>query len=98
MTFLRWWSAAIALLGASIALCLGVVCIQFVVYMDTEPRLHNDWPKLVTATTLFAILAFVGAAAFWTLHRRSRWRWPAQGLLLVTAVVFVQLFWRLLST
>ncbi len=98
MTFLRWWSAALALVGASIALCLGVVCIQYAVYMDSEPRLQHDWPKLLTSTTLFTVLATVGALAFWALHRRSRWLWPMQALLFATAVVFGRLFWQLLST
>jgi hypothetical protein len=97
MNFLRWWSAALALMGLSIALCLSVVCIQYLFYMDLEPRLRNDWPTLIESTGLFLILGLVGAAAFWALHKHTRWLWPMQGVLAVTALIFGQLFWGLLA-
>lgn len=97
MTFIRWWTAALALMGLTIALCLGVVCIQYLLYMDLEPRLRDEWPTLIASTTLFAGLGMIGAAAFWALHRRNRWLWPMQAVLLVTALVFGGVFWHLLT-
>lgn len=97
MNFIRWWTAGLALMGLSIALCLSVVCIQYLLYMDLEPRLRHDWPKLLLSTELFLIVGLVGAAAFWALHRRTRWLWPMQAILLVTVVVLGQWFWRLLT-
>lgn len=97
MTFVRWWTAAWALMGLSIALCLGVVCIQYFLYMDLEPRLRHDWPKLVLSTGLFLVIGVMAAAAYWTLHRQNRWRWAMQGLLLVTVLGLGRWFWQILS-
>lgn len=98
MTFVRWWTAALALMGLSIALCLGVVCLMYFFYMDIEPRLRYDWPKLLLTTELFLIIGGVAAVAFWALHRRNRWLWPMQAVLALTVLVFSQKFWSILAT
>lgn len=98
MNFLRWWSVALMLLGATMALTLGVVCLMYQIYMDSSPELREQWPALVRSVGLFALLALIGAAAVVPLWRKNRWLWPTQALLLVGAVAIGMTFWKLMSS
>lgn len=97
MTFIRWWTVGLMLMGATMAVTLGVVCLQYLVYMDSAPQLRDEWPTLMVSVGLFLALSAVAAVAWQALRRQSRWLWPAQGLLLISTAVVGLVFWRLLT-
>lgn len=84
MIFLRWLNAGLLLFGLSMMVTLGVVCILYAFYLDSEPRLREDWPALVSATLMFAGLSLAAAIAFRGLLRDASWKWAGQALLLGT--------------
>lgn len=97
MNFLRWWTMALMLFGATMTLCMGVVCFLYYIYIDTVPEMREQFPMIVKMVGLFTVLGLLGAGAFVPLWRNNRWLWPTQVLLLVGASVIGVTFWRLLS-
>ena len=97
MNFLRWWTVALMLFGATMALCMGVVCLLYYIYIDSAPEMREQLPMLVNLVELFLVLGVLGATAFIPLRRNSRWLWPTQVLLAVGAITIGVTFWRLLS-
>lgn len=85
------------LLGATMALCIGVVCLLYYIYADADPEIRDGLPLLLRMTGLFVILAGLGLTAFIPLWRKNRWLWPTQALLLVGSVAIGFTFWRALS-
>ena len=97
MNFLRWWTMALMLFGATMSLCMGVVCLLYYIYVDSAPEIREQLPLLERMVGLFVILSALGLAAFIPLWRKNRWLWPTQALLLVGAVTIGVTFWRALS-
>ena len=97
MNFLRWWTVALMLFGATMSLCMGVVCLLYYIYVDSAPEIREQLPLLQKMVGLFVILSLLGLAAFIPLRRNNRWLWPTQALLLVGAVTIGITFWRSLS-
>lgn len=97
MTFLRWWTVALMLFGATMSLCMGVVCLLYYIYIDSAPEMREQLPLLQKLVALFVALGLLGLAAFIPLWRKNRWLWPTQALLLVGAVTIGITFWRSLS-
>lgn len=85
------------LFGATMSLCIGVVCLLYYIYADSAPEIREELPTLLRMVGLFAILTGLGVTAFVPLWRKNRWLWPAQALLLVGAVAVGITFWRTLS-
>lgn len=79
MKALQILNAAAAIIGAAMAVNLGVVCLLYGVHLGQEPRLAADMPALYALTALFAALGVAGAAAF--VAQRKGWpaRWLVQG-------------------
>lgn len=86
MNFLRWYTLGLALLGLTMAITLGVVCLIYMVYLDTAPKLREEWPVLIWSTLMFSALAAVAGVAFQGLRADTRWKWFAQAFLLVALV------------
>lgn len=86
--FLRWFNAALALLGGAMALTLGVVCILYAAHLDAAPRMRAEWPLLMISTLMFFLLALAGAAAFQGQRRNTHWKWWAQGSVLAVIGLF----------
>lgn len=80
MNGLRIATAAVTLFALTMAVTLGVVCLMYAVYLDTVPRLRQEWPLLLTATGSFTLLSAAGVGAWFGL-RHDRWRLPSQILL-----------------
>lgn len=97
MNFLRWWTVALMLFGATMALCMGVVCFLYYLYIDSAPEIREQLPQLIGMVGLFVVLGLLGLAAFVPLRRNNRWLWPTQVLLAVGAVTIGITFWRFLS-
>ena len=88
-------NATITALGATLAIVLAVVCLQYAVNLDLNPQLRDQMPGLITLTGLCAALGLAGAAAF--LGQRRRWsaRWLLQSLPLLSLASIVVFFARL---
>lgn len=95
MKYLQILNASLWALGASLAICMGVVCLQYLVYLDSEPQLRASLPRLYAVTGAFAALGFAGFVAFMAHRRQWLLRWPAQFLvflpMLALAFVVVKL-------
>lgn len=80
MKYLQILNAVMLALGASLALCMAVVCLQYLWYLPSEPQLADEMPKLYGVTAVFAAMGGAGLVAF--LAHRKRWalRWLAQAL------------------
>ena len=98
MNFLRVWTAGIALIAVCVALSLAVVCLQFYLYMDLEPRLQHEWPALLQTTIGFCVLSAIAGVAFWTVSRQRRGIWLMQFAMLLGIVAMAWLSRRLLLT
>lgn len=91
MNGLRIATAVLTLFALTMVITLGVVCLMYAVYLDTVPRLRQEWPLLLTATGAFALLSAVGAAAWFGL-RDPGWRLPTQTLLWLSWGLLAYLF------
>lgn len=78
LTSIAWWAAAAVLLGASVPVTIGVMCLASAVLFLVLVRWHLAWP-LFTAAGLLS-LAAAGAVPAWA------W-WAVVGLAAVAAVV-----------
>lgn len=78
MKYLQILNATLLALGASLALCMGVVCFLYGVHLDAEPQLRAEMPRLYALTAVFAALGLAGLIAFEAQRRRWLLRWPAQ--------------------
>ena len=80
MRYLQMLNVALLLLGAAMAVNLGVVCLLYWVHVESEPRIAADLPRLYALTALFTALALAAALPF--LGHRRGWstRWLLQGL------------------
>ncbi|MGH8461403.1 MAG: hypothetical protein ACRESS_07335 [Stenotrophobium sp.] len=95
---MRVWSAGIALIAVCVAASLLVVCLQFYMYMATEPRLQHEWPALLQDTLGFCALSAIGVAALWLTLKQRRGMWAMQAALLLGIVAVSWLSRRLLMT
>lgn len=97
MNFLRWWTVALMMFGATMALIMGVVCLLYYIYLDSAPALREQLPLLTNLVALFTVLGILGFTAFIPLRRQNRWMWPTQALLFIGAITITMTFWRLLT-
>lgn len=96
MSTLRWVNIGLLLLGLTLFVILGVVCILYAFYLDEAPRLRDDWPQLIRSTLLFGVLALVATLGEYGLRKQTSWRWAGQGALAATVLVVGILLKRLL--
>jgi hypothetical protein len=91
MNGLRIATAVLTVFALTMVVTLGVVCLMYAVYLDTVPRLRQEWPLLLTATGGFAALSVVGIGAWFGL-RHPGWRLPTQTLLWLSWGLLAYLF------
>lgn len=70
--------------AASFAATIGVVTLLYAVYLDSEPRLREDWPLVLTTFLVFCVLLLVSALTFYAHRREKPWRWPMEAVLLLS--------------
>jgi hypothetical protein len=95
VSYVQIANAVATALGATMALVLAVVCLQYAVYMGEQPQLRAQMPALVTLTLLFAGFGLAGGAAFVGQRRLWPGRWLLQGLPLASLASLVFFFARL---
>ncbi|MGQ0384641.1 MAG: hypothetical protein ACT4UP_08190 [Gammaproteobacteria bacterium] len=79
--------------AASIAIVLAMVVVIFALTAGGRPALGAEYPALLAAAGLFALLAAVAAAAFVGLQRGRPWRWPAQGAMWLALILIALYYW-----
>lgn len=79
--------------AASIALVLAMVVIVFAISAGAEPAIDHEYPVLLAAAGLFAVLAGIAATAFAGLQRRRPWRWHAQAALWLALGLIGWYYW-----
>lgn len=79
--------------AASIALVLLMVLVIFALSSGAQAALGREYPGLLAAAALFALLAAVSAAAFVGLQRERHWRWLAQGAMWLTLAAIAWHYW-----
>jgi hypothetical protein len=82
MKSLQIFNAVMLAAAAAFAVTMGVVALIYGVYLDTEPRIRQEWPTVLAVTEVFFMLSAVAGLAFHAQRRRKPWRWPAQLLML----------------
>lgn len=79
--------------AASIALVLLMVLVIFALSTGTQAALGREYPGLLAAAGLFALLAAVSGAAFVGLQRERPWRWFAQAAMWLALAAIGWLYW-----
>ncbi len=83
-TLLLIIDASIACLGLTMGLVQAVVCILYGFVLDMSPALVKQLPMLLWSTAIFTGIGLAFLGVFFMLLRGRNWRWPAQGLVLVS--------------
>ena len=79
--------------AASIALVLVMVVVIFAVTASQQPSVSREYPGLLVAAGLFAVLAAAAGAAFVGQQRERHWRWIAQAAMWLTVAAIAWHYW-----
>ena len=79
--------------AASIALVLVMVLVIFALSAGAQTAIGREFPGLLAAAALFAILAAVSGAAFIGVQRERPWRWLAQAAMWLTLAGIAWHYW-----
>ncbi|MES2885793.1 MAG: hypothetical protein V4709_13380 [Pseudomonadota bacterium] len=88
---------AFAVLGASMAIGVGVSALLLGLYLDTSPEQRPSFDNLLLLTLAFTVITLTSAASAFGLHRRAGWHWGAHALFALATVASVPLFIRILA-
>lgn len=87
MKALNILNAVLLALAATFFVTMGVVWIIYSFYIDATPRLRAEWAEVGRVTLVFAVLMACAGTAFLGHRRGARWRWPAQGVLVIAVAL-----------
>jgi hypothetical protein len=79
--------------AASVALVLLMVVLVFALSRGGEAAVRAEFPGLLAAAGLFAVLAAAAASAFVGLQRRRPWRWTAQAAMWLALAAIAFYYW-----
>jgi hypothetical protein len=79
--------------AASIALVLLMVVLVYAFAGGRHPAIGGEFPGLLAAAGLFALLATAAAAAFVGLLRERPWRWAALGAMWLMLAAIAWYYW-----
>jgi len=77
---------AIAVLGASMVIGVGVSALLLGVHLDSSPEYRGQTLILLRLTAVYLLATLAATVAAWALHRRRRWHWAAQLALLLSSL------------
>lgn len=78
---------AIAVLGASMVIGVGVSALLLAVHLDSAPEQRDSMISLLVLTAAYLAPTLTAAAGAVGLRRGRRWHWAAQLILLFTLFV-----------
>ncbi len=84
---------AFAVLGASMAIGVGVSALLLAGHLDIAPEQQGSMNSLLMLTLAYTAVTVAAAASAFGLHRRQGWHWAAQAAfgLSVVASYFVSI-------
>ena len=89
---------AFAVLGASMAIGVGVSALLLGLHLDAAPEQRASFDNLLLLTLVFTIITVTSAACAMGLHRKAGWHWGAHAVFALSTVASVPLFLRILSS
>lgn len=93
MTPLGFLTGVVLGSAASIAVVLAMVVVVFAFSASGRPVLAHEYPALLIAMGLFALLAATAGAAFVGLQRERPWRWAAQAAMWLALAAIGWYYW-----
>lgn len=78
---------AIAVLGASMVIGVGVSALLLGFHLDRAPEYRDQALTLVKLTAVYTLATAAAGLAAWAMHRRHGWHWAAQASLLLASLV-----------
>jgi hypothetical protein len=78
--------AAIAVLGASMVIGVGISALLLAVHLDTAPEQRGAMLNLLILTAAYTAVTAAAVAAAWAIRARQAWHWLAQAAVVATAV------------
>lgn len=82
MKAIQIFNAVALAAAAAFAATMGVVALIYAIYLEAEPRLHEEWPAVATTASVFFVLTLIAGLTFYAHRRDKGWRWPMEALLL----------------
>lgn len=79
-------NAVILAVNVTFAVTLSVVTLIYSFYLNAGPSIRDEWRMVSHMALTFTLMALIAYATFWGQLRTKPWRWPAQGLLLLSLV------------
>ncbi len=89
--------AALFALAGTLAAMMGVVWILYSFNMDISAGANAQMPTVAEVIGIFTLLTAVTGAAFWSLLRKTAWKWWAQAVAAVGLVVGSLALYRVLT-
>ncbi len=89
---------AVAVLGASMTVGVGVSALLLGWHLDMAPEQRPSFDNLLWLTAAFTAITVTAAASALGLHRKRRWHWGAHAMSLLSLAASFPLFIRILAT
>lgn len=86
LRYLFIFDTAIAVLGASMVIGVGVSALLLGVHLDSSPEYRGQTLTLLRLTGVYLSATVAATVAAWALRRRRRWHWLAQAALVLTSL------------
>ncbi|MGH6892121.1 MAG: hypothetical protein ACREEP_07675 [Dongiaceae bacterium] len=79
--------------AASIALVLTMVVVIFALSSGSQAAIGTEYPRLLGAAGLFAVLTAIAGAAFMGVQHGRPWRWYAQAAMWLALALLGWYYW-----
>ena len=89
---------AVAVLGASMVIGVGVSALLLAWHLDVAPEQRASMNALLVLTAAYSAMTLTAAAGAWGLHRKARWHWLAHAAFAITLVLSYFVSIRMLSS
>ena len=96
MKAIQIFNAVALAAAAAFAATMGVVALLYAIYLDTAPRLREDWPAVATTAGVFFVLTLIAGLTFHAHRRDKGWRWPMEAVLFASIGVGAWVLYRTL--
>ena len=77
---------AIAVLGASMAIGIGVSALLLGWHLDSSPQYHEQVLVLVNLTLVYTAATVAAAVGALGLRRAARWHWPVHAAMVAASI------------